>query len=74
VLTEPLLERIERAEPTVKLVRVQKLDPSEHCDFYWAADAVEWCFGAFIEDIEKTRERYPEEKEAEEPPTQDLLS
>ncbi|KAH8115772.1 alpha/beta-hydrolase [Phellopilus nigrolimitatus] len=55
VSTEPLLERIEKQEKSVNLIRVQKLDECEHCDFYLAADAVEWCFSSFLEDIEKTR-------------------
>lgn len=44
VLTEPLLERIQTKEKTVKLIRAEKLDLSEHCDFYWAAEAVEWVY------------------------------
>ncbi|EJD00804.1 alpha/beta-hydrolase [Fomitiporia mediterranea MF3/22] len=55
VATEPLLERIREKERHVRLVRVERLEMSEHCDFYLAADAVEWCFSSFIEDIEKTR-------------------
>ncbi|KAL5508596.1 hypothetical protein ACEPAH_6215 [Sanghuangporus vaninii] len=55
VATEPFLERIRRCERTVKLVRVCEMVDSEHCDFYLAAEAVEWCFSLFLEDIEKTR-------------------
>lgn len=61
VLTEPLLERLETKEKDVKVIRVEKLDVSEHCDFYWAAEAVEWVYHSLKEDIEKTRLRYPEE-------------
>ncbi|GHJ88378.1 hypothetical protein NliqN6_4780 [Naganishia liquefaciens] len=63
VLTEPLLERLEQKETDVKVIRVEKLDVSEHCDFYWAAEAVEWVYHSLKEDIEKTRSRYPEEIE-----------
>lgn len=51
VLTEPLLERIEKQEKTVKVVRVKKLEEAEHCDFYWAADAVEWCFNDIVGEL-----------------------
>jgi len=55
VLVDPLLVRLRENERCVKLLRVQKVDLFEHCDFYWAADAVEWCYEAIVEDIEKTR-------------------
>jgi len=55
VLTEPLLERIREKEKGVTVIRVERLAMSEHCDFYWAADAVEWCYEAIVEDIERTR-------------------
>jgi hypothetical protein len=51
--TESLLQRLKDKEK-VKLIRVQKLE-CEHCDFYLAANAVEWCFCSLVEDIEKTR-------------------
>lgn len=35
VLTEPLLERLEKHEKDVRVLRVQKLDEGEHCDFFW---------------------------------------
>ncbi|GAA5922259.1 hypothetical protein JCM1841_001385 [Sporobolomyces salmonicolor] len=62
VLTEPLLERLKTHETDVDVIRVQKMDDGEHCDFFWHIDAVELCFHSFIEDIEKTRPRYPEER------------
>jgi lysosomal acid lipase/cholesteryl ester hydrolase len=42
VLTEPLLERLEQKEKDVKVIRVKKIDLSEHCDLcvsfiLWAA-------------------------------------
>ncbi|KDQ14149.1 hypothetical protein BOTBODRAFT_32935 [Botryobasidium botryosum FD-172 SS1] len=55
VLTEPLLERLEKIEKDVRVTRVERIELAEHCDFYWAADAVEWCFGSFVEDIERSR-------------------
>lgn len=63
VLTDPLIERIEKREKNVKLLRFKRQDEAEHCDHFWAADAVEWCFEDILEDIEKTRDRYPEEIE-----------
>ncbi|GAA5953078.1 hypothetical protein JCM10213_002630 [Rhodosporidiobolus nylandii] len=62
VLTEPLLERLKERETDVQVIRVQKMDDGEHCDFFWHIDAVELCFHSFLEDIEKTRPRYPEER------------
>ncbi|GAA6022115.1 hypothetical protein JCM10207_000767 [Rhodosporidiobolus poonsookiae] len=62
VLTDPLLERLEVHETDVQVIRVQKMDDGEHCDFFWHIDAVELCFHSFLEDIEKTRPRYPEER------------
>ena len=35
VLTEPLLKRLREQETDVQLIRVQKLDDGEHCDFFW---------------------------------------
>ncbi|SPO31699.1 related to YEH1 - steryl ester hydrolase [Ustilago trichophora] len=66
VLTDPLIERLERKEKCVKLLRFKRQDEAEHCDHFWAADAVEWCFRDILEDIERTRPRYPEEVEVEE--------
>ncbi|EIW73046.1 hypothetical protein TREMEDRAFT_42161 [Tremella mesenterica DSM 1558] len=67
VLVEPLIERLKSKEKDVKVIKVIKLDQSEHCDFYWAAEAVEWAYESFMDDIEKTRPKYPEElKEKEE--------
>lgn len=63
VLTDPLIERIEQREKNVQLLRFKRQDEAEHCDHFWAADAVEWCFRDILEDIERTRERYPEELE-----------
>ncbi|GAA5893107.1 hypothetical protein JCM8208_004348 [Rhodotorula glutinis] len=62
VLTEPLLERLRERETDVQLIRVQKMDDGEHCDFFWHVDAVELCFHSFLEDIERTRPRYPGER------------
>ncbi|ORY78857.1 Alpha/Beta hydrolase protein [Leucosporidium creatinivorum] len=61
VLTDPLLERLEKHEKDVRVLRVQKLDEGEHCDFFWHIDAPELCFHSFLEDIEKTRPRYIDE-------------
>lgn len=44
VLTEPLLQHLKEHEPDVQLVRVSNQPEAEHCDHFWAADAVEWCF------------------------------
>ncbi|SPO31466.1 related to YEH1 - steryl ester hydrolase [Ustilago trichophora] len=65
VLTDPLIERLEHKEKCVKLLRFKRQDEAEHCDHFWAADAVEWCFRDILEDIERTRPRYPEEIEAD---------
>jgi lysosomal acid lipase/cholesteryl ester hydrolase len=48
VLTEPLLERLATREKHINLIRAERIPLAEHCDFYWAADAVEWCFSSFI--------------------------
>ena len=48
VLAEPLLERLKEKEKDVKVIKVTKLDHSEHCDFYWAAEAVEWAYMSFM--------------------------
>jgi pimeloyl-ACP methyl ester carboxylesterase len=48
VLTEPLLERLKEKETDVNVIKVTKIDKSEHCDFYWAAEAVEWAFESFV--------------------------
>lgn len=63
VLTDPLIERLEQKEKHVKLLRFKRQDEAEHCDHFWAADAVEWCFQDILEDIEKTRPRYSEEEQ-----------
>lgn len=36
MLTEPLLERLEKQETDVQVIRVQKMDDGEHCDFFWS--------------------------------------
>jgi len=59
--TESLLQRLKSNEPEVKVIRSMKVDKAEHCDFYYAAEAVEWCFSSFKDDIEKTRPKYPGE-------------
>ncbi|KAN0062337.1 hypothetical protein ACQY0O_005219 [Thecaphora frezii] len=61
VLTDPLMQRLEERETQVQVRRFQRREEAEHCDHFWAADAVEWCFGDIWEDIEATRTRYPEE-------------
>lgn len=48
VLCEPLIERMEKKEKDVRVIKVTKLDLSEHCDFYWAAEAVEWAYESFV--------------------------
>jgi len=55
IATEPLLDRLKNHEAHVRVIRVQHIEESEHCDFYLAAGAVEWCFDYIIEDIETTR-------------------
>jgi len=52
---------LKKKESYVEVIRVEKLELSEHCDFYWAAEAVEWVYESLREDIEKTRPRFPEE-------------
>ncbi|WVO15157.1 hypothetical protein L204_102801 [Cryptococcus depauperatus] len=61
VFTDPLLERLRQKEKDVRLIKCTKLEESEHCDFYWAAEAVEWAYLSFLDDIESTRSRYPDE-------------
>lgn len=34
----------------------------QHCDFYWAAEAVEWAYTSMLDDIESTRSKYPGEQ------------
>lgn len=48
VLTEPLLERLATKEKDVNVIKVTCIDKSEHCDFYWAAEAVEWAYESFV--------------------------
>lgn len=55
VSADPLLERLREKEKDVKLIRVKCIEECQHCDFYLAASAVEWCFADIMEDIEKTR-------------------
>ncbi|KAE8223226.1 hypothetical protein CF319_g3721 [Tilletia indica] len=61
VLTDPLIKRIQEQDTDVRLIRWKRQEEAEHCDHFWAADAVEWCFQDILEDIELTRLRYPEE-------------
>ncbi|MCO5588296.1 hypothetical protein L7F22_042251 [Adiantum nelumboides] len=58
---EPLLDRLENEESDVRLLRYKRQEEAEHCDHFWACDAVEWCFYDILEDIEATRTPYPEE-------------
>jgi len=44
VLVDPLLERLQEQGKAVKVIRTKRIKLSEHCDFYWAADAIEWLF------------------------------
>lgn len=62
VLAEPLVERLETTETDVRVLRFKRQEEAEHCDHFWAADAVEWCFHDILEDIESTRPLYPEEE------------
>lgn len=59
VLTEPLLERLEQKEKDVRVVKVTKLDKSEHCDFYWAAEAVEWGYESFVGEYKRVLSAWP---------------
>lgn len=61
VLTDPLIDRLERVETDVRVLRFKRQEEAEHCDHFWAADAVEWCFHDILHDIESTRLLYPEE-------------
>ncbi|KAH8924431.1 alpha/beta-hydrolase [Atractiella rhizophila] len=36
VRTEPLLERLKNTELDVDLIRVDRMDDGEHCDFFWS--------------------------------------
>lgn len=65
MLADPLLRRLADHEPDVRVIRVHKLEEGEHCDNFWEADAVENSFVHILEDIEKTRPRYPEELDRE---------
>ncbi|KAK1921163.1 Alpha/Beta hydrolase protein [Papiliotrema laurentii] len=65
VLAEPLIERMSEKEKDVNVIKITKLDKSEHCDFYWAAEAVEWAYESFVDDIESTRPKHPDELEDE---------
>lgn len=48
VNAEPLLDRLATKEKHIKVIRAEQIALSEHCDFYWAADAVEWCFSSIL--------------------------
>lgn len=48
VFADPLLERLKEKEKDVRVIKVTKLEDSEHCDFYWAAEAVEWAYLSFL--------------------------
>jgi hypothetical protein len=37
----------------------------QHCDFYWAAEAVEWAYESFVDDIERTRPKDEDEGDGE---------
>jgi len=43
---------------------------NQHCDFYWAAEAVEWAYTSMLDDIESTRSKYPGEEGEERDETQ----
>ena len=57
VLFQPLLERIAKHEPSLRVIRTQVQPDAEHCDHYWAADAVEWCFYDIFGTYIRTRAR-----------------
>lgn len=52
VLTEPLLERLKTHETDVKVIRVQKMEEGEHCDFFWYVSRSPSSFASRIELIE----------------------
>ena len=64
VLTDPLIDRLKTCEKDVRVIRAKRQEEAEHCDHFWAAEAVEWCFKDILEDIETTRPLYPEEAAA----------
>jgi lysosomal acid lipase/cholesteryl ester hydrolase len=64
VLTDPLIDRLQTRETDVRLIRAKRQEEGEHCDHFWAAEAVEWCFWDILEDIESTRTLFPEEVSA----------
>jgi hypothetical protein len=39
------------------LYRLPRRADVQHCDFYWAAEAVEWAYESCVDDIERTRPR-----------------
>ncbi|GJJ07797.1 hypothetical protein Clacol_002002 [Clathrus columnatus] len=39
-----LIKRLREKENSVTIMRIEEIEHSEHCDFYWAAESVEWCF------------------------------
>lgn len=47
--------------PRSRCPRCARAD-SQHCDFYWAAEAVEWAYTSMLDDIEATRSKYPGEE------------
>lgn len=63
VLPKPASQHFHAHEPHVYILREQIQPTAEHCDHYWAADAVEWCFHDILgtlsfsrpDDIERTR-------------------
>lgn len=65
VLTQPVIDRIKSHEPHIRLVRWKRQPEAEHCDHFWAAEAPEWCFQDLLEDIERTRPRYSEERQSD---------
>jgi hypothetical protein len=48
VNAEPLLDRLATKEKHIKVIRAEQIALSEHCGFYWAADAVEWRFSPIL--------------------------
>lgn len=44
VLSRPVQKHFDVNEPHVRLIRKKIILEAEHCDHYWAANAVEWCF------------------------------
>ena len=51
ILVDPLLECLQEQEKAVKVIRTKWIELSKHCDFYWAADAIEWLFEDLVSEF-----------------------